>query len=86
MQRLHAPIQPRRIHCHSFFDQAWAVSAATADSLAPTLFAVSLFPYLGFLYHFTKSGKVPRVALFGFYFLLAFVGECIGHWPTIFSV
>jgi heme A synthase len=38
-----------------------------------TLFALSLFPYLGFLWFMTKSGKTPRLALTGFYVLLIFV-------------
>ena len=38
-----------------------------------TLFAISLFPYLGFLWFLTRSGKAPRLALIGFYFLLVFV-------------
>ena len=38
-----------------------------------TLFAISLFPYLGFLWFMTRSGKTPRLALIGFYFLLIFV-------------
>ena len=38
-----------------------------------TLFAVSLFPYLGFLWFLTRCGKTPRLALIGFYFLLVFV-------------
>lgn len=42
-----------------------------------TLFAVSLFPYLGFLYFLTKSGKTPRLALIGFYLLLLFVAITI---------
>ncbi|WP_204140304.1 DUF3593 domain-containing protein [Halomicronema sp. CCY15110] len=37
------------------------------------LFAMSLFPYLGFLYFVTRSGQTPRLALVGFYFLLVFV-------------
>ncbi|NES08435.1 MAG: DUF3593 domain-containing protein, partial [Okeania sp. SIO2F4] len=28
-----------------------------------TLFALSLFPYLGFLWFLTRSGQVPRLAL-----------------------
>lgn len=47
------------------------------QSLAPQLFAMSLFPYLAFLYFLTKSGKTPRLTLIGFYFLLAFVGATI---------
>lgn len=38
-----------------------------------TLFALSLFPYLGFLWFMTKSGQTPKIALIGFYFLLVFV-------------
>ena len=37
------------------------------------LFAISLFPYLGFLWFMTRSGQMPRLALIGFYFLLVFV-------------
>ncbi len=42
-----------------------------------TLFAVSLFPYLGFLYFLTRSGVFPRLALIGFYCLLIFVAVTI---------
>ncbi|MEQ8973415.1 MAG: DUF3593 domain-containing protein [Coleofasciculus sp. C1-SOL-03] len=42
-----------------------------------TLFAVSLFPYLGFLWFITRSGQTPRLALIGFYVLLVFVGVTI---------
>ncbi len=38
-----------------------------------SLFAVSLLPYLGFLWFMTRSGKTPRLALIGFYALLVFV-------------
>ncbi|NEP53893.1 MAG: DUF3593 domain-containing protein [Moorea sp. SIO3C2] len=38
-----------------------------------TLFAISLFPYLGFLWFITRSGQTPRLALIGFYVLLVFV-------------
>jgi heme A synthase len=38
-----------------------------------TLFAVSLFPYLGFLWFLTRSPQTPRLALAGFYLLLVFV-------------
>ncbi|MEM7594976.1 MAG: DUF3593 domain-containing protein [Cyanobacteria bacterium P01_A01_bin.83] len=38
-----------------------------------SLFAISLFPYLGFLWFMTRSGKTPRLALIGFYVLLVFV-------------
>lgn len=42
-----------------------------------TLFALSLFPYLGALWFFTKSGQMPRLALIGFYMTLVFVGVTI---------
>lgn len=45
-----------------------------SQSIASQLFAVSLFPYIGFLYFLTKSKTAPKLTLFGFYFLLAFVG------------
>ena len=41
------------------------------------LFALSLFPYLGFLWFLTRSGKTPRLALTGFYVLLVFVAVTI---------
>ena len=41
------------------------------------LFAISLFPYLGFLWFMTLSGQMPRLALIGFYFLLVFVAVTI---------
>lgn len=51
----------------------WAPSI-DSQSIASQLFAFSLFPYLGFLYFITKSKSTPKLTLFGFYFLLAFVG------------
>ncbi|CAL9121150.1 hypothetical protein MUK42_02928 [Musa troglodytarum] len=53
--------------------------APTVDSQSVTsqLFAASLFPYLGFLYYITRSNTAPKLTLFGFYFLLAFVGATI---------
>ncbi|MBD1939684.1 DUF3593 domain-containing protein [Microcoleus sp. FACHB-68] len=42
-----------------------------------TLFAVSLFPYLGFLWFVTRSGQMPRLALIGFYMTLVFVAVTI---------
>ncbi|MBE9181083.1 DUF3593 domain-containing protein [Oculatella sp. LEGE 06141] len=41
------------------------------------LFAVSLFPYLGFLWFVTRSGQLPRLALIGFYMTLVFVAVTI---------
>ncbi|KAL1552018.1 hypothetical protein AAHA92_12866 [Salvia divinorum] len=54
----------------------WAPSI-DSQSIASQLFAFSLFPYLGFLYFITKSKSAPKLTLFGFYFLLAFVGATI---------
>ncbi|XP_021757636.1 uncharacterized protein LOC110722669 isoform X1 [Chenopodium quinoa] len=48
-----------------------------SQSIASQLFAFSLFPYLGFLYFITKSKSAPKLTVFGFYFLLAFVGATI---------
>ncbi|XP_058223915.1 uncharacterized protein LOC131333425 [Rhododendron vialii] len=48
-----------------------------SQSIASQLFAFSLFPYIGFLYFITKSKSAPKLTLFGFYFLLAFVGATI---------
>lgn len=42
-----------------------------------SLFAISLFPYLGFLWFLTKSRQTPRLALTGFYVLLVFVAITI---------
>ena len=42
-----------------------------------SLFALSLFPYLGFLWFLTKSKQTPRLALVGFYVLLVFVAVTI---------
>ncbi len=42
-----------------------------------SLFAISLFPYLGFLWFLTKSNQTPRLALIGFYVLLIFVAVTI---------
>eukprot|EP00892_Ulva_mutabilis_P007308 jgi/Ulvmu1/494/UM001_0502.1 len=67
--------------CTSVFQDAWS----TANSLdaqtlaqvwAPQLFAVSLFPYLAFLYYLNKGREasgLPKVTFIGFCFLLVFV-------------
>ncbi|WP_198805623.1 DUF3593 domain-containing protein [Leptolyngbya sp. BL0902] len=41
------------------------------------LFALSLFPYLGFLWFLTRTKGTPKMALFGFYALLIFVAVTI---------
>lgn len=56
----------------------WAPNMSIdSQGIASQLFALSLFPYLGFLYFITKSNSAPKLTLFGFYFLLAFVGATI---------
>lgn len=63
------------------FDQAWGPGAVDSQTLAqvwaPQLFAASLFPYLGFLYHLNKTRSTaagaPNLMVFGFAFLLVFV-------------
>ncbi|KAM0866576.1 hypothetical protein ACQ4PT_042530 [Festuca glaucescens] len=54
-----------------------------SQSIASQLFAVSLFPYLGFLYFMTRSKTAPGLTLFGFYFLLAFVGATSTRPPLL---
>lgn len=41
------------------------------------LFALSLFPYLGFLWFLNRVREMPRLALIGFYGTLVFVGVTI---------
>ncbi len=42
-----------------------------------SLFGLSLFPYLLFLWFITKSGRLPKLALWGFYGTLVFVAITI---------
>jgi uncharacterized membrane protein len=56
--------------------------SALPPALAPlaskeTLFALSLFPYLGFLWFLTRSKQTPKLALLGFYMTLVFVAVTI---------
>ncbi|MFN4278785.1 DUF3593 domain-containing protein [Thermosynechococcus sp.] len=45
--------------------------------LTDVFFALSLFPYLGFLYFMTRNPNTPRLALIGFYGTLLFVAVTI---------
>jgi hypothetical protein len=60
-----------------------ALPDLTASSLSAalfskeSLFALSLFPYLGFLWFLTRSGQTPKLALIGFYMTLLFVAVTI---------
>jgi hypothetical protein len=49
----------------------------TKNMSKDTLFALSLFPYLAFLWFITKSGQMPKLALWGFYGTLVFVAVTI---------
>lgn len=42
-----------------------------------SLFALSLFPYLGFLWLMTTKVQTPKIALIGFYLTLLFVAVTI---------
>ena len=42
-----------------------------------TLFGLSLFPYIGFLWFLTRTPETPRLALIGFYGTLVFVAVTI---------
>ncbi len=42
-----------------------------------TLFALSLFPYIGFLWFITRTPETPKLALYGFYGTLVFVAVTI---------
>ncbi|GAB0489107.1 hypothetical protein MMPV_000323 [Pyropia vietnamensis] len=63
---------------HLAFTDPWSISAATADAVAAQLFAVSLFPYLAFLYYLSRpEAGCPKGAFRGFAFLLVFVAATI---------
>ena len=58
------------------FDLAWGTSLPSdidPQQLAANLFAFSIVPYAGFLFHLHRSRATPKLTLFGFYFLLVFV-------------
>lgn len=64
----------------------WSVSPEFLDVVAAQSFAASLFPYLGFLFFLgKKETDCPKLANFGFQFLLAFVGATIpaGIWAKV---
>ena len=54
----------------------WLAALGSFDP-AP-LFALSLFPYLAFLWFAWRSGRLPRLALLGFALTLLFVAVTIG--------
>ncbi|CAA0812104.1 Unknown protein [Striga hermonthica] len=75
------------IACYGFLlpVDPWAPTI-DSQSVASQLFAFSLFPYMGFLYFISKSKSAPKLTLFGFYFLLAFVGATTKvHYGTSLS-
>lgn len=71
--RRRAPRKAAVVRCGLLPVDPWAPTM-DSQSVASQLFAVSLFPYLGFLYFMTRSKTAPGLTLFGFYFLLVFVG------------
>ncbi|XP_009768980.1 uncharacterized protein LOC107825955 [Nicotiana tabacum] len=75
-RRLDSKRRSRIVKCGFLPVDPWAPNV-DSQSIASQLFAFSLFPYIGFLYFITKSKTAPKLTLFGFYFLLAFVGATI---------
>ncbi|CAN0840997.1 hypothetical protein LINGRAHAP2_LOCUS3046, partial [Linum grandiflorum] len=63
----------RIVLCRGLFPPV-TMPSIDSQSIAYQLFALSLLPYIGFLYFITKSKTAPPLTLFGFYFLLVFVG------------
>ena len=60
----------------SHFDIQDNALQTLGEVIAPQLFSLSLWPYLGFLYFLTKGRQAsgaPNVMVGGFYFLLVFV-------------
>ncbi|KAF8716154.1 hypothetical protein HU200_026430 [Digitaria exilis] len=85
--RRRAPRRAAVVRCGLLPVDPWAPTM-DSQSVASQLFAVSLFPYLGFLYFMTRSKTAPGLTLFGFYFLLAFVGATSTRYfplPTLVS-
>ena len=79
LQRIHIHPQRNKFQLRAIdLNTAWAPNAVDAASIAPQLFAASLFPYLVFLFIASKEEvKMPKTTLFGFGFLLVFVGATI---------
>ncbi|KAK3134787.1 hypothetical protein QOZ80_5BG0410710 [Eleusine coracana subsp. coracana] len=74
--RRRAPRRAAVVRCGLLPVDPWAPTV-DSQSIASQLFAASLFPYVGFLYFMTRSKTAPGLTLFGFYFLLVFVGATI---------
>lgn len=81
LQHVYRPCRLMRRHAIDLntLNTAWSPNAVdTAASLAPQFFAASLPPYLAFLYIASRPEvKMPKRTLFGFGFLLVFVGATI---------
>ncbi|KAL6618752.1 hypothetical protein ACP70R_033891 [Stipagrostis hirtigluma subsp. patula] len=85
LSRRRAPRRAAVVRCGLLPVDPWAPTV-DSQSVASQLFAASLFPYLGFLYFMTRSKTAPGLTLFGFYFLLAFVGATTKiHYGTSLS-
>ena len=59
--------------CHDHPPSPLCAVQTVWDTLPQNLFAISIVPYAGFLYHLHRSRQAPPLTLFGFYFLLVFV-------------
>ncbi|GJN15272.1 hypothetical protein PR202_gb02169 [Eleusine coracana subsp. coracana] len=83
--RRRAPRRAAVVRCGLLPVDPWAPTV-DSQSIASQLFAASLFPYVGFLYFMTRSKTAPGLTLFGFYFLLVFVGATTKiHYGTSLS-
>eukprot|EP00884_Botryococcus_braunii_P023586 jgi/Botrbrau1/9911/Bobra.0012s0012.1 len=61
------------------FDLAWGTEFPDVDQqqIAANLFASSIVPYAGFLYHLHRSKVAQKTMLIGWYYLLVFVAATI---------
>ncbi|KAK0588301.1 hypothetical protein LWI29_037545 [Acer saccharum] len=56
----------------------WTLNIDSENNIVSQLLSfLSLFPYMGFLYFISRSKSTPKLTLFGFYFLLVFVGAAV---------
>jgi hypothetical protein len=60
-----APRSAAVVRCGLLHVEPWAPTM-DSQSVASQFFAVSLFPYLGFLYFMTRFKTAPGLTLFGF--------------------
>jgi hypothetical protein len=53
------------------------IAIRSSMTMKESLFALSLFPYLGFLWYLHRSQQSPKLASIGFYLTLVFVAVTI---------